>query len=88
MYSHVSTLHELHVMCHTWSCHRRHSTWYDTKTQQRNTHVRGRSMWISRLESETTVGRLNGEAVRRAHTRIEFTNRTEITETKITVKTT
>jgi len=45
-------------------------------------------MWISRLEGETAVVKLNGEADRRAHTRIEFTNKTEITETKITVKTT
>lgn len=40
------------------------------------------------MESETAVGKLNGEADRRAQPRTEFTNRTEITEIKITVKTT
>jgi hypothetical protein len=53
------------------------------------THVRGRDMWICEMESETAVGKLNGKAVRRrAQTRIEFTNKIEITETKITVNTT
>ena len=50
--------------------------------------MRGRNMWISRQEGETAVVKMNGEAGRRAQTRIEITNKTEITETKITVKTT
>jgi hypothetical protein len=38
------------------------------------------------MEGETTVGKLNGETGRRAQGKTEFTIRTEITETKITVK--
>jgi hypothetical protein len=50
--------------------------------------VHGRSRWISRLEGETAVAKLKGETDRRAYPRTEFMNRTEITDTKITVKTT
>jgi hypothetical protein len=39
------------------------------------------------MEGETGVGKLKGEAGRRAHPMTEFTNRTEVTVTKITVKT-
>jgi len=84
MYSLLSVLHELRTI------YIAHGLVTDVVvlTQRRSSVMRGRTMWISRLEGETAVVKLNGEADRRAHTRIEFTNKTEITETKITVKTT
>ena len=85
MCSLLSILHEFHKICITYGL----VSDFVLLTQRRSSiiHVRGRSMWISRLGGETALGKQNGEAGRRAHTRIEFTNKTEITKTKITVKT-
>jgi len=83
MYRLIPILHELHIYV-------THGLVTDAVvlTQRRSStiHLHGRIMWISRMEGETAVGKLKGEAGRRAHPRTEFTNRTEITETKVTVK--
>ena len=85
MYRLVSILHELYMICIT------HGLVTDVVvlTQRRSNiiHVHGRSMWVRRMEGGTGMEKLKVEAGRRAHPRTEFTNRTEITEKKITVKT-
>jgi len=72
MCSLLSVLYELHTICIALGL----VTNVLVLTQRRSSIMRGGSMWVNRVEDETVVVKLNGEADRRVHMKIEFTNKT------------